>query len=64
MESAAIRRAYANIDPDIAELLDEDAIIDLNVSFDGTWHERIPFQLRDRCDLFTECATLSRTCCF
>lgn len=44
MESAAkiIRRAYADIDPDIAELLkeDEDAIIDIHVSFDGTWHKR------------------------
>jgi hypothetical protein len=36
-----IRRAYTDIDPDIAELLkDEDAIIDINVSFYGTWHKR------------------------
>jgi hypothetical protein len=44
MESAAkiIRRAYADIDPDIAEFLkeDEDVIIDIHVSFDGAWHKR------------------------
>jgi F420-0:gamma-glutamyl ligase len=43
-ESAAkiIRRAYANIDPDIAEILkeDKDAIIDIHVSFHDTWHKR------------------------
>jgi hypothetical protein len=44
MESAAkiIRRAYADIDPDIAEMLkeNEEVIIVMNVSFDGTWHKR------------------------
>ena len=37
-----IREAYADIDPDIAELLmeDKEAVINIQVSFDGTWQKR------------------------
>ncbi|CAL8293778.1 unnamed protein product [Gadus morhua 'NCC'] len=35
-----IRQAYADVDPELAELLreDADAVINIGVSFDGTWH--------------------------
>ncbi|KAK7881448.1 hypothetical protein WMY93_029857 [Mugilogobius chulae] len=37
-----IRQAYADIDPEVAQLLseDEEAVINIGVSFDGTWHKR------------------------
>ncbi|KAL1276324.1 hypothetical protein QQF64_035947 [Cirrhinus molitorella] len=37
-----IRQAYAEVDTDVARLLmeDEDAVINISVSFDGTWHKR------------------------
>lgn len=37
-----IRQAYAEVDADVARLLmeDEDAVINISVSFDGTWHKR------------------------
>ena len=37
-----IRQAYADIDPDVAELLreDADAVLIISVSFDGTWQKR------------------------
>ena len=37
-----IRQAYADVDPEVAELLreDEDAVINISVSFDGTWQKR------------------------
>jgi len=37
-----VRQAYADVDPDVAELLreDPDAVIDISVSFDGTWQKR------------------------
>ena len=37
-----IRQAYADVDPDVAELLrqDADAVINIGVSFDGTWQKR------------------------
>ncbi|KAJ8389225.1 hypothetical protein AAFF_G00122450 [Aldrovandia affinis] len=37
-----VRHAYADLDPDVAELLreDPDAVINISVSFDGTWHKR------------------------
>ena len=44
LDSAAdqIRAAYADIDPDVAELLKEDkeAVMNIQVSFDGTWQKR------------------------
>ncbi|KAJ8377932.1 hypothetical protein AAFF_G00249950 [Aldrovandia affinis] len=38
-----VRQAYADLDPDVAELLreDPDAVINISVSFDGTWHKRV-----------------------
>jgi hypothetical protein len=37
-----VRQAYADLNPYVAELLraDEDAIINISVSFDGTWQKR------------------------
>lgn len=37
-----VRQAYADIDPDLADVLREDAddVINTSVSFDGTWQER------------------------
>ena len=37
-----IRQAYADVDPELAELLreDADAVINIGVSFDGTWQKR------------------------
>ncbi|XDV25581.1 hypothetical protein PO909_029478 [Leuciscus waleckii] len=37
-----IRQAYTDIDPDVAEIVreDEDAMINISVSFDGTWQKR------------------------
>lgn len=37
-----VRKAYADIDADIAEMLreDADAVINISVSFDGTWQKR------------------------
>ncbi|KAK1874926.1 Protein RAD61 [Dissostichus eleginoides] len=37
-----VRQAYADVDPDVAELLREDAeaVINISVSFDGTWQKR------------------------
>ena len=34
-----IRAAYADIDPDVAEQLKEEAVINIQVSFDGTWQK-------------------------
>ncbi|KAI4814438.1 hypothetical protein KUCAC02_003634 [Chaenocephalus aceratus] len=36
-----VRQAYADVDPDVAELLreDADAVINISVSFDGTWQK-------------------------
>ena len=36
------RQAYADVNPDVAELLreDADAVINISVSFDGTWQKR------------------------
>jgi hypothetical protein len=44
MESATkiISRVYADIDPDIAELLKEEAVIDIHVPFDGTREDSLP----------------------
>ena len=38
----SIRQAYADMDPEVAESLrqDTDAVIDIGVSFDGTWQKR------------------------
>ena len=38
----AVRAAYADTDPDVKEALDADpdAVIDIGVSFDGTWQKR------------------------
>lgn len=40
--AAAIHSAYAEIDPDLRDALDkgETPVIDISVSFDGTWHKR------------------------
>ena len=37
-----VRQAYADVDPDVAELVmhDPDAVINISVSFDGTWQKR------------------------
>ncbi|KAK1876707.1 Protein translocase subunit SecD [Dissostichus eleginoides] len=35
-----VRQAYRDVDPDVAELLREDAVINISVSFDGTWQKR------------------------
>lgn len=37
-----IRSTYADVDPDVAELLREDAnaVINISVSFEGTWQKR------------------------
>lgn len=37
-----VRQAYVDIDADVAELLreDSDAVINISVSFDGTWQKR------------------------
>ena len=47
-----VRQAYADLNPDVAELLreDADAVINIGVSFDGTWHmaeKRFHFPLWD-----------------
>ena len=44
MESAAKIIRRADIDPDIADMLkeDEDDIIDMNVSFNGTREDSLP----------------------
>lgn len=45
-----IRQAYADVDPELSELLREDAVINIGVSFDGTCQKkRLHFPLWHWC---------------
>ena len=45
--AAAIREAYAEMDEDLGEALEreEDPIVNISVSYDGTWQKRVYISL-------------------